>query len=388
MRALPVVPHPKAIALVFGLLIALSVAVPTLAQNGYPLRSDRVLNDYARALTSDEVAQVHSAAAESQSVHGVDLAVLTVNSIRDYATNDSSIESFATHVFNTWGVGNSQINRGILVVVAVGDRTVRIELGRGYGSSYDAQMKDVIDRSMLPFFREGAYGRGIVSGVDNINKVLAGDSITAADTSGWGGSGVANAGGASAWPWWVAGLVGTAGAGTAGVAGYQRFQRNPLRRTCPACRARMQRLDSASGKAHLSHGQQTEANLGSVDYDVWLCRSCQRADVEARPALLSGLRNCPRCSYKTLSSTSKTIRSASYSSAGLREITSRCNSCSYTNSRQEPIPILTVSSSTSDSSSSWSSSSDSSSSWSSSSDSSSDSSSGGSSSGDGASGSW
>ncbi len=78
----------------------------------------------------------------------------------DYNTPDTSIESFATHLFNRWGIGDRATNRGIMLVVARSDRKVRLELGAGYDSSYDKRAKGVIDEFILPSFKKDNYEAG------------------------------------------------------------------------------------------------------------------------------------------------------------------------------------------------------------------------------------
>ena len=50
-------------------------------------------------------------------------------------------------------------------------------------------------------------------------------------------------------------------------------------RHCPNCHARMTRLDEVSDNAFLTPAQDLEEQLGSVDYDVWLCTQCNETDI-------------------------------------------------------------------------------------------------------------
>ncbi len=81
---------------------------------------------------------------------GVSVTVLTIDSFRAYTADDISFERFATRLFNHWGIGNADRNDGILLLVAKKDRKVRIELGKGYPSSYDARAKEIIDTVIVP----------------------------------------------------------------------------------------------------------------------------------------------------------------------------------------------------------------------------------------------
>ena len=64
-------------------------------------------------------------------------------------------------------------NDGVLLLVARQDRKARIELGAGYGKSRDADAARIMERSILPHFRDDDYGEGITEGVRAIAAELA-----------------------------------------------------------------------------------------------------------------------------------------------------------------------------------------------------------------------
>src|SRR5262245_30910083 len=105
------------------------VAQIVSAQNGYPIQQGQYITDFAHLLSSSATGLVKSALAEMKQSKGNEAVSVTIPSIHDYSTGDSSIESFATHLFNTWRLGNAQTNRGVMILVAVQDRKVRIEIG-------------------------------------------------------------------------------------------------------------------------------------------------------------------------------------------------------------------------------------------------------------------
>jgi len=139
----------------------------------------------------------------------------------------------------------------------------------------------------------------------------------------------------------------------------------------------MTRLDERADDAYLDKGQITEENIGSVDYDVWLCGNCQNREVIPYKNWLRRYGRCPKCSYRTVSHSSTVVYAATYSSTGLRRNRAYCNHCRHEEVTESVIPMKVESDNSSSSS------------WSSSSSSSSGSSfGGGSSSGGGASGKW
>lgn len=144
---------------VFALM--LPFAASALGQGAYPSRDDTFVNDYAALLTTGDAAAVRTMLSDLQTARGIEAVVVTINSIGDYETGDTTIESFATGLFNAWGIGDATKNDGVLLLVAVKDRKVRIELGAGYGSGPSQEMQAVIDRYVLPKFRDSDYSGGI-----------------------------------------------------------------------------------------------------------------------------------------------------------------------------------------------------------------------------------
>lgn len=150
----------------FVLIFTALLAMPVIAQSGYPARQDAHVNDYAALLTAEEEAELSSMLQSVQTESGIEGVVVTVNSIAAYGTGDESIESFATNLFNRWGIDDEETNDGFLILVTAADRDVRIELGHAYGRRYDEAMQRVIDEEMLPAFREENYSDGILASTE------------------------------------------------------------------------------------------------------------------------------------------------------------------------------------------------------------------------------
>ncbi len=78
------------------------------------------------------------------------------------------IEDFADRAFQQWKLGEKGKDNGVLLVVASGDRKVRIETGYGNeGALTDAQAGRIIRNTIAPAFRQGRYAAGLQqAGVD------------------------------------------------------------------------------------------------------------------------------------------------------------------------------------------------------------------------------
>jgi uncharacterized protein len=144
------------------------VTNPSLAQNSisspYPQRQSATINDYAGILLPADKARIQESLQQLKASTGIEVVLVTVPSIQVYETGDPTFEAFATNLFNTWGIGDGIRNDGVLVLFSEGDRAVRIELGRGYSSAYDARMQAVINQYMLPRFRAAEYSAGLYEG--------------------------------------------------------------------------------------------------------------------------------------------------------------------------------------------------------------------------------
>jgi uncharacterized protein len=148
------------------LFAVLSFDVAAQGQGGYPKPADDYVNDFAGVMSKPDSETIRKMFKELENKTGIEALVVTINSIDDYNKNkgDATIESFATNLFNTWGIGHKKENNGVLILVAVKDRKCRIELGKGYGRIYDPVMKQVIDENMIPYFKTDEYSRGIFEG--------------------------------------------------------------------------------------------------------------------------------------------------------------------------------------------------------------------------------
>ena len=329
------------------------------AQTGYPTATDPYINDYAELITPEDAASIRQALSDLELQHGIEATVLTLHSIQEFGTGDAAIESFATNLFNTWGIGDAEENNGILVLVAVGDRKVRIEVGSGYGTSLDSAMKTVIEEFMTPRFKQNDYSGGIRRGVEAIIRRVSQPAPTQPPahspaqpapsrpptptiSSPYEGSGGKHDG------WLTFGGIGGLGAAGFGIKKYLRYRH----RRCPSCDVHMARLGEHADDQFLDKGQQVEERINSVDYDVWQCPSCQHYDINRYGSIFSRYSRCKGCGYKTMGTSVQTIVAPTYSSTGTARVTETCQQCSYRNTYTKTIPRKERSSSSSSSRSS------------------------------------
>lgn len=137
-----------------------------------PIPEDQVfVQDYANILSEEaknKLANLQKMAFEN---NDVPIIVVTIQSMSNYGGAGYSIERFAFEWFNAWqiskrGQSDELINKGILLLVSVGDRKARIELGNDWGKKWDGYCAAIMNRKIVPQFKKGNYPDGIVGGVE------------------------------------------------------------------------------------------------------------------------------------------------------------------------------------------------------------------------------
>lgn len=112
----------------------------------------------------------------------VQIVIVTFRKLESYP-----IELLANEIGQNWGVGQKGKENGIVIVLSKEDRKVTIRGGYGIQSKMPPTIeKLIIDREMIPQFKQGDYYRGLDNGVNMIQEVLSGqydaDSKNTSDT--------------------------------------------------------------------------------------------------------------------------------------------------------------------------------------------------------------
>jgi uncharacterized protein len=127
--------------------------------------------DEAGILPADAIASIAVKLKTLEDRTGDDLVVATVKSLLG-----DNIDDYADQLGRAWGVGGTNKNKVVILLVAPNERKVRIEVSGGLVVSLtDAVSQSIIDNVILPRFRANDLTGGIETGVDAIIKVLDGD---------------------------------------------------------------------------------------------------------------------------------------------------------------------------------------------------------------------
>lgn len=333
------------IFLALGLSLGL-VAQPSSAQTLPSPRDSRWVVDQAGLLSSEDREILAQLGDQVHAQQGAELAVVTVRS-----THGKDHRSFATQLFNTWRLGDTQRDNGLLIFVAIDDRAAEIILGDGIDSDAEVAKSDrIMQNELVARFRRGDPAGAIVAGARACARDFFG--IQPPPLEGQSIAQFAETGPQEpvpAWAWAITCLVPAAGLGGLGALIYwlvSRFSRKRPR-NCPNCSQLMTLLDETADDAHLSSGEQAEERLDTVDYDVWLCQSCGTVEKRRHGKWFTGYSKCPQCQAVAAVNTSTTLRSATTSSTGLAEIHESCKHCGRENTYRRSIPRVSRSSSSS-----------------------------------------
>lgn len=157
-----------------GLLVGIGLLIlqihNTQAQNqlDYPSPIDPYINDFSDLISEGTESILSEQLSEFQATQGIQITLVTLDSIYDFNTGDEDIETFARNLFNQWGVGDAEKNNGILFLVTPKDREARIQLGAAYGAPYESQMQNIMDGTIVPYFANNEYEVGITNGLNAI----------------------------------------------------------------------------------------------------------------------------------------------------------------------------------------------------------------------------
>src|ERR1700741_201911 len=171
--------------LVFILFTVFSFAF-VAAQNVLPKPNPpRLVNDAAGGLSPEQVEILeHKLVALDDSTSN-QIAVVLIKTLGDYA-----IEDYANKLFREWGIGNKKTNNGVLIIAAIDDRKVWIEVGYGLeGAIPDVTASSIYRNEIVPEFKQQNYYRGIDNAINALTKAAVGEYKVKKERTGNGNGG-------------------------------------------------------------------------------------------------------------------------------------------------------------------------------------------------------
>lgn len=130
------------------------------------------VNDYAQVISPQYEAQMNQLAQALWDQTGTSVVVAT---FRDLGGESPQI--FANKLYESWGIGTKGEDKGVLILLALKERRVRIETGYGSeGILPDAKVGAILDQYVVPLLRLDRYGEGLLNGMVAVSQVVAQDA--------------------------------------------------------------------------------------------------------------------------------------------------------------------------------------------------------------------
>ena len=151
--------------------ILLLTAAAACAQPKFPAPQGFV-NDFASVVDAASAQRIAALCTELQQKTGAEMALVTLKSL-----DGGDIQDTANHLFEAWGIGQKGKNNGILMLDAIEERRVWIEVGYGLeGILPDGKVGGILDEYVIPFLKTGERGQGYLSGLSVVAQVIAADA--------------------------------------------------------------------------------------------------------------------------------------------------------------------------------------------------------------------
>jgi uncharacterized protein len=306
-----------------------------------PRTQNRWVSDTADLLAPEDEARLDELLARINHETQAEVALVTVHEV------SGTPKQFATALFNHWGVGSAARNDGVLFLMVMDERRLEVEVGYGLEATLpDGWLGTMQANSMVPRFKQGDFGGGLEVGIIEVGRRLGASSLPdpgsiPARASSYAGTPGGTPERELEWPFYA--LFGVGGLGLFG--GLVRGGRVVHHKRCRQCKRWRRLLCEVEDDAHLEPGQVREEEIGSVDYDVYVCCQCSSVSIMRKRAWFSGYSRCGSCRYRTLNVTTETITAATTYSDGQARVTEDCQHCNHHSVRYRRIPRIEESSS-------------------------------------------
>jgi uncharacterized protein len=154
------------------------VFVATAAAQELPPELTQPVNDFAHVVDEPSKAAMEALIRSLQQATGDVVVVATIQTFKPYA----DIREYAVKMFENHGrgIGQRAKDNGVLVLLAVDDREVTVEVGYDLEQFVTDGFSGQVSRQyMAPEFRRGAYGAGLLAGVSRIiARIAQGRNVT------------------------------------------------------------------------------------------------------------------------------------------------------------------------------------------------------------------
>lgn len=157
---------------VLMLLALFGIAMQVSAQIPAKPNPPRLVNDFAKIFTAQQTAALEDSLVQFSKKTSNQVAIVTVNDLGGMAPSQ-----FAYEIGEKWGVGGEKLDNGVVILIKPKtDTKGEVFIATGYGvegALPDASCSVIINREMIPSFKENDYYGGVNKALAVILPVLA-----------------------------------------------------------------------------------------------------------------------------------------------------------------------------------------------------------------------
>ncbi|MBN2073055.1 MAG: TPM domain-containing protein [Actinobacteria bacterium] len=129
------------------------------------------VNDYAGILDAATAADLENLITNIEKDTTAEIAIVTVENLQGI-----TVEEYAVKLFEKWGIGKKEEDNGLLILISMEERAVRIEVGYGLeGVITDLEAGRIINNIIVPGFKEGKYSSALYDAVVKISNQVYGE---------------------------------------------------------------------------------------------------------------------------------------------------------------------------------------------------------------------
>ena len=154
------------------ILLFLSLGIP--AQAYYDLgKPQGHVNDYTNLLSTNEKQSLENKLSTFKNETSSELSIVIIDTLQE-----DTIENFAVKLFEDWAIGSKENDNGVLLLIALEEKKLRIEVGYGLeGALTDIQSGQIIRNTLTPAFKTEQYYQGIDTATNQIMSAVKGEEF-------------------------------------------------------------------------------------------------------------------------------------------------------------------------------------------------------------------
>lgn len=154
------------------LLLAGGGVVKASAGETLPPAPRQYVTDEARVIAPGLLAQLNQRLGAFEKATSTQIVAVVYPKLPEGA----ALDDYAQSLYSAWKIGTKKNSNGVLMLVFVQDRKMRIQTGYGLeGAMPDALCSRIIRETMAPAFRDGKYGAGLASGISAVMQATKGE---------------------------------------------------------------------------------------------------------------------------------------------------------------------------------------------------------------------